>query len=210
MLLVPFTGFTTDDFAGFALPGFDERMAFVKAGPRVRLEALGQALTPFLTELTGHPMYPITAKHMRRKVNPPKDTWVAWSANKRGYKMLPHFQVGLWHTHAFIQAGVIYEAAAKPAFGMRLLESGERLIASLPAGYRWLEDSTQPEGLLNSAITADDIARIGTRLMARKEADCMIGLTVPAAEAVRLGAGFAELAREVMETLLPIYRLGEA
>lgn len=207
--MVPFTGFTADDFAGFGLPGFDERMAFVKAGPRVRLEALGQALVPHLTELTGQPMYPITAKHMRRKVNPPKDTWVAWSANKRGYKMLPHFQVGLWHTHAFIQAGVIYEAPAKPAVGMRLLEAGERLVGSLPAGYRWLEDSTQPEGILNSAMTADDIARIGTRLMTRKDADCMVGLSVPAAEAVRLGAGFADLAREVMERLLPIYRLGE-
>lgn len=208
-MLVPFTGFTAEDFAGFTLPGFEERMAFVKAGPRVQLEALGQELAPFLTELTGQPVYPMTAKHMRRKVNPPKDTWVAWSPNKRGYKMLPHFQVGLWHTHAFIQAGVIYEAPAKPAFGMRLLESGERLAASLPDGYRWLEDSTQPEGILNSRVTADDIARIGTRLMNRKDADCMVGLSVPAAEAVRLGAGFADLAREVMGRLLPIYRLGE-
>lgn len=207
--MVPFGGFTADDFAGFGLPGFEERMAFIKNDLRPKLEALGQDLAPYLTGLTGTPMYPITAKHMRRKVNPPHDTWVAWSANKRGYKMLPHFQVGLWHTHAFIQAGVIYEAAARPTFGIRLLESGDRLVASLPAGFRWLEDFLRPDGIANSEMTADDVVRIATRLMTRKDADCMVGLSVPAAEAVRLGAGFADLAREVMGSLLPIYRLGE-
>ena len=35
------------------------------------------------------------AKHARRSVNPPIDTWVAFAPNKRGYKMLPHFQIGL-------------------------------------------------------------------------------------------------------------------
>ncbi|MDF2629595.1 MAG: hypothetical protein K0R39_3426 [Symbiobacteriaceae bacterium] len=206
--MTAFTGFTADDFAGLRLPGFAERMAFIKDGLRPKLEALGQELAPFLTELTGQPIYPITAKHMRRKVNPPDDTWVAWSANKRGYKMLPHFQVGLWHTHAFIQAGVIYEASAKAAFGARLLESGQALAASLPAGYRWLEDYVRPDGIGNGQMTAHDFARIATRLMTRKEADCMVGLSVPAAEAAGLGAGFAGLAREVMERLLPVYRLG--
>ena len=36
--------------------------------------------------------YPHVAKHARRSVNPPKDTWVAFATSKRGYKMLPHFK----------------------------------------------------------------------------------------------------------------------
>ncbi|HWI64036.1 MAG TPA: DUF1054 family protein [Symbiobacteriaceae bacterium] len=202
-----FPGFTADDFAGFRLPSLDERMAFIKSGPRPKLEALGADLTPFLTELTGQPVYPITAKHLRRKVNPPDDTWVAWSANKRGYKMLPHFQVGLWHTHAFIQAGLIYEAEARAAFATNLLKHGRAIQSALPPHFRWLEDYTRPEGIPNREMTAADFHRIAERLTTKKEADCMAGLSVPADEAVRLGAGFADLTRTVMTQLLPIYNL---
>jgi len=204
-----FPGFTDADFAGFLLPGLEERMAFIRDGLRPKLEALGQDLAPALAELTGQPLYPMTAKHLRRKVNPPNDTWVAWSANKRGYKMLPHFQVGLWHTHAFIQAGVIYEAPAKAAFGHRLPAEFPRLMATIPAEYRWLEDSTQPTGIPHSEMTEADFRRIAERLRTRKEADCMVGLSVPAAEAVRLGVCFADLAREVMTRVLPIYQMAQ-
>ena len=35
------------------------------------------------------------AKHMRRTVNPPDDTWVAFAADKRGYKKHCHFKVAI-------------------------------------------------------------------------------------------------------------------
>ena len=53
------------------------------------------------------------AKHARRTVNPPKDSWVAFAPYKRGYKSLPHFQIGLWRTHLFIVLVIIYEALKK-------------------------------------------------------------------------------------------------
>ena len=60
-----------------------------------------------------------------RTVNPPNDTWVAFAANKRGYKMMPHFQIGLWETHLFVWFAVIYEAPNKAEFGKRLEEKAE-------------------------------------------------------------------------------------
>lgn len=205
-----FQGFTCQDFDGFALPGLDDRMAFIKAGPRPKLEALGADLAPALTELAGHPMYPITAKHARRTVNPPNDTWVAWSASRRGYKMLPHFQVGLWHTHAFIQAGVIYEAQGRDQFAANLLANWPALRDGLPAHFRWLEDYTRPQGIRQAEMTEADIRRIMERLQTKREADCMVGLSVDRDEVVRLGPGFGALVLGVMRTLAPVYRLAQA
>jgi uncharacterized protein YktB (UPF0637 family) len=210
MQMNQFTGFTALDFEGFALPALEERMAFIKAGPRPKLEALGQDLAPRLSALTGQPMYPITAKHLRRTVNPPNDTWVAWSASKSGYKMLPHYQVGMWETHAFIQAGVIYEAASRPLFAENLLANMDALQAALPPRFRWLEDSTQPTGILNADMTEADFRRMAEKLKTKKESDCMVGLAVDAAEAVRLGPAFADLAWGVMQQLLPIFDLARA
>lgn len=205
-----FAGFTDQDFDAFQIPTLEGRMAAIVESVRPKLEAIGADLAPALAQLTGQTLYPITAKHLRRKVNPPKDTWVAWSANKRGYKMLPHFQVGLWHTHAFIQAGVIYEAPGKPQFAENLLANRTAIISALPPQFRWLADSTAPDGILHADLTAADLDRIAGRLATRKDADCMVGLSVNRAEAVRLGAAFADLALNVFQSLLPIYHLARA
>jgi len=208
--LASFTGFTDADFQTFALDSFEERMEAIKSVVRPKLEAIGQELAPTLSALTGHPMYPITAKHMRRKVNPPSDTWVAWSASKRGYKMLPHFQLGLWRTHLFIQAGVIYEARGRAQFADLLLDNRAVLQAAIPGHYRWMEDYTQPDGIKHSEMSQADFERIAHRLRTRKEADCMVGLSIDQAEVVAAGASLVETARAVVQTILPIYVLASS
>src|SRR5699024_11327687 len=59
--------------------------------------------------MVGSDMHLHIAKHARRTVNPPNDTWMAIAGNKRGYKKHPHFQVGLWDDHLFIWLAYIYE-----------------------------------------------------------------------------------------------------
>lgn len=205
-----FTGFTDQDFDVFAIPTLEGRMDGIKEIVRPKLEALGRDLAGELAAMAGHPLYPITAKHMRRKVNPPSDTWVAWSGNKRGYKMLPHFQVGLWHSHAFIQTGVIYEAQGRAEFARALLDRLPAIREAIPGHYRWLEDYTRPEGIRHREMTDADFRRIADRLVNRREADCMVGLSLHRAEAVRAGAAFADTALAVMRQLLPVYRLATA
>ncbi|MDN8837100.1 DUF1054 family protein, partial [Staphylococcus aureus] len=39
--------------------------------------------------------------------------WVAFATNKRGYKMQPHFQIGLFENQLFIMYGVMHEAKDK-------------------------------------------------------------------------------------------------
>lgn len=88
-------------------------MEGIKELIRPKLETLGQHFAPSLSLATGEEMFYHVAKHARRTVNPPKDTWVAWAGDKRGYKKHPHFQVGLWGTHLFVWYAVIYESPFK-------------------------------------------------------------------------------------------------
>jgi uncharacterized protein YktB (UPF0637 family) len=199
-----FPSFTAADFDAFLVPGLDERMAAIKSGPRPKLEELGRLMVPELGRLTGHAFHPHIARHQRRKINPPTDTWIAWSTNPRGYKMAPHFQVGLWESHLFIQAGVIYEAAERSRFAERLLAGAPQL----PGHYRWLEDYMIPQGIRQDAMTPADWARIADRLAHRKHADAMVGIDMPRAEAATLsGDELVHLVLATLETLVPVWRM---
>ena len=91
--------FTEEDFSTFTIEGLDARMERLKDTVRPKLKALGEHFAPTLSALTGDEMFLHVAKHARSSVNPPDDSWVAFANNKRGYKKLPHFQIGLWETH---------------------------------------------------------------------------------------------------------------
>ena len=61
---------------------------------RPKLKGIGETIAPYLSRLTGDEMYIHVAKHARRTVNPPDETWVAWSPQKRGYKSQPRLSGG--------------------------------------------------------------------------------------------------------------------
>lgn len=200
--------FTAADFAALEIEGLGPRMAAIKEQVRPKLVGLGQLLAPFLSEQTGIPIYPRVALHARRTVNPPDHTWIAWGSNPRGYKMVPHFQVGLWPTHLFIQAGVLYQAHGRGAFGRTLLDNLAHVRYEIPPHYRWLEDYTQAEGIRHSQITDADFARIAHRLQHHKEADCVVGESIPRAQVLSMTPdALFEHCRQSMQTLLPIWQL---
>lgn len=78
--------FTEEDFNTFTIEGLDARMEVLKETVRPKLTALGEHFAPTLSALTGDEMFPHVAKHARRSVNPPADSWVAFANSKRGYK----------------------------------------------------------------------------------------------------------------------------
>ncbi|MEI0738277.1 DUF1054 family protein [Paenibacillus sp. JTLBN-2024] len=86
---MPFEGFHSKDFEVFNVPGLEPRMEALIANVRPKLEELGREMAPFLSALCGEEMFPHVAKHARRTINPPNDTWVAWAASKEGIKRCP-------------------------------------------------------------------------------------------------------------------------
>ena len=90
-----FSGFTEEDFAVFELEEFGERMPSLRALIKPKLMQLGTVLPQALSESVGETLYPHVAQHLRRTVNPPVETWVAFARTKRAYKPSVHLRVGI-------------------------------------------------------------------------------------------------------------------
>jgi uncharacterized protein YktB (UPF0637 family) len=101
-----FSGFSKADFDVFLIPEFHARMSALRTMVRPKLAMLGEDLAPRLADVTGHAMYPHTASHARRRVNPPDDTWVAFSRSERGYKRYAHFEVGIFLDGVFVRFSI--------------------------------------------------------------------------------------------------------
>ncbi len=105
--------FKPKDFKAFNVEGLDARMEALNEYIRPQLHELGEYFSDFFTSQTGETFYPHVAKHARRSVNPPKDTWVAFVRSKRDYKMLRNFQFGMFEDQLFIMFGIMQKAKDK-------------------------------------------------------------------------------------------------
>jgi uncharacterized protein YktB (UPF0637 family) len=169
---------------------------------------MGAEMAPFFGELCGVEMFPHVAKHARRKVNPPNDTWVAWASNRRGYKALPHFQFGMWGTHVFVQFAVIYESGNKAVFAAGLERELAAVRATVPDDYVWSMDHMKPDGTRHAEMTDADFAAMIEKLRYVKASEVTCGVHIDREDPVlRDGAALAAYIREVYTTLLPLYRL---
>src|SRR5690625_444201 len=88
-----------------------------------KFREIGTRLTDDLSSMIGSEMYLHIARHARRTVNPPNDTWLAIAGNKRGYKKHPHFQIGLWDDRVFIWLAFIYELPGKAEIAGTFLQN---------------------------------------------------------------------------------------
>lgn len=203
-----FNGFTNEDFDVFKIEGFEQRMEALKTNIRPKLEALGHTFAPTLTILSGDEMFPHVARHARRTVNPPKDTWVAFSNNARGYKMLPHFQIGLWETHIFIWFAVIYEANNKVRFGNSLENNLDKIHKEIDGTFVWSQDHTRPDAFMHKTLSKNDLKTMFQRLQTVKKAEILCGYHIPREEAVTMSPeGFIEKTESIFEQLAMLYKL---
>lgn len=205
---MPFEGFHSKDFEVFNVLGLEPRMEALIANVRPKLEELGREMAPFLSALCGEEMFPHVAKHARRTINPPNDTWVAWAASKRGYKALPHFQVGMFESHLFIIFAVIYESPNKVTFAKHLEKNRSQVIQSLPAHFYWSMDHMDPGFIPHADMGHKAFSEMADRLEKVKKAEVLCGLRIPKGEAVlENGPELVSVIQSTFETLLPLYKM---
>lgn len=203
-----FPGFTDQDFQVFSIDGLDERMMALKTLVRPKLELLGKTFAPDLSTLTGDEMFEHVAKHARRTKNPPSDTWVAFSNSKRGYKMLPHFQIGLWGTHLFIWYAVIYEAPKKKEIGQKLEQHLATIQKQIPSHFVWSGDHMKPDATKMETIGTEGLQQLIIRLQTVKKAEVLCGRHIPRAEVIKMnGEDLINLIHETFVHLMPLYHL---
>lgn len=199
--------FKEEDFSIFLIEGVTERMAAIKETIQPKFQVIGQDLVKSLTDEALQDMYLHIAKHARRKVNPPQDTWLAICDNKRGYKQHPHFQVGLFDDHLFIWLAYIYEMPNKEKIATTLLNQLDQLESIIPQDYVISQNHLQKQ-----AFPKDDINLETTLIRFRdiKKSDLLIGKQIPATSPILKDSD--ALMNEIRNTcsqLLPIYKLSK-
>lgn len=202
-----FTGFTDQDFDALTVPGLEPRMEAIITNIRPKLEALGGNISPFLSALCGEEMHPHVARHARRKVNPPKDTWIAWATSKRGYKALPHFEVGMFSTHLFIIFAVIYESPNKAAFSRHLEKHTRQIMKDVPGSFYWSMDHMAPEGELHQDLNSAALKEMANKLKTVKKAEIMCGLRIDRDDPLLAdGERLIRVIENTFSSLLPLYK----
>lgn len=192
------------DFNVFQVEGLEERMEALTSIVRPKFHALGEYFSSYFSAKTGDEFFAHVAKHARRTVNPPKDSWVAFAPNKRGYKSLPHFQVGLWNSHLFIVVAVIYEAPNKVEMAERLLQQQE-LITSLDASFVLSGDHMSPNTI---KLNTENTETLLTRLRDVKKGEFLVGRHLTPEQAASMShEEFMAFAEKTFEQLLPIYNV---
>ena len=203
-----FNGFSNEDFDLFLINGLDARMEKLISTLRPKLQILGDHFAPSLSLLTGDEMFPHVAKHARRTINPPKDTWVAFANNKRGYKMLPHFQIGLWQTHLFVWFAIIYESPSKVEYGKRFENNIEKIYNTIPSNFVWSGDHMKPDATPMNEMGKDDLLQLFQRMQNIKKAEILCGINIPRDQVVKMsGEQLLHRIQETFNTLVPLYTI---
>lgn len=196
---------TTEDFHVFRINGLDERMGALTQIVRPKFQTLGEVFSAYFSANTGEEFFPHIAKHARRTVNPPKDSWVAFAPYKRGYKSLPHFQIGLWESHLFIVLAIIYEAPQKREMAERLL-AHQDAFDQLSEDFVISGDHMSPSAVPLREARDEQLKQLLERLRDVKKGEFLVGRHILAEEAIKLSSDeFMQLAEETFDNLLPIY-----
>lgn len=200
-----FEGFHASDFEIFTIDGLEERMDAIQQRIQPKFHLIGQELAHHLAAQLGNEMHLHIAKHARRTVNPPKDTWLAIAANKRGYKQHPHFQVGLFDDHVFIWLAYIYEMPNKTEIAKKFLENMNMIQSALSHDGVVSLDHTKKESL---ALHKVDLQSSLERFRDVKKAEFLIGKHFASDDPLLTnGASFMKVVEDTFDALLPIYKL---
>jgi uncharacterized protein YktB (UPF0637 family) len=208
VIKMAFPTFTNEDFHVFAIDGLTSRMEALQREIQPKFTTIGESVSEFLSTKLGDTTYTHIARHARRTVHPPEETWVAWSTNKRGYKAHPHFQLGLRDTYLFAWFALIYECEQKKSFAEHFLQNIEKYTNQISKDFYVSVDHTTPDVTSVASLDQDGWESIMTRLSKVKKAEFLCGMLIPRKEAIDLsGAILQQRIESSFDQLLPLYHL---
>lgn len=200
-----FNGFEKSDFDTFKIEGLHERMTAIRKQIQPKFQIIGDELVDYLSAKLGNEMFIHIAQHARRTVNPPDDTWMAFSLNNRGYKMLPHFQVGLWDDRLFVWLAYIYELPKKTEIAKKFIHHKEDLTKLIPKNY---DISLNHMKKSNETMKEVDFDRVLERFSKVKSAELLIGKQFSLEDSIlKDGDSFINEIKLIYDVLIPIYQL---
>lgn len=189
--------FRKESFEIFDIEGLEMRMQGVRAEIQPIFMDIGEQLKERVNQsFPEQEFYLHIAQHRRRTSNAPENTWSAIGTQKRGYKMEPHFQLGIWKDYVFIYLSVIDQPKGQAIYAQKMSSK-----IALPKDFVLSKDHTKPEFYENNHFE-----EFVTRLKNVKKSELEIGRVW---QAERFdGQQDDVILQEMLETiddLLPIY-----
>ena len=123
-------GFRARDFEVFAVADFSARMELIFQHVRPRLVKVGNELAPELSRKLHLEFFPHVAKHARRTVNPPAETWAAFGPSPKGYKRYAYLALCISAAGLNTRAVVKTEADHRPEMGAKIRAKASELAKS--------------------------------------------------------------------------------
>jgi uncharacterized protein YktB (UPF0637 family) len=205
------SAFGSADFKVFDVKGFQARMEQIKTRVRPKLDAFGHALSPGIQRATGEETFAHVAKHARRTVNPPNDTWVAFGPDVRGYKKHNHFKLAVSRNCVRFLFEVGPEHADKKRWAAAWKKNAPKLAPVLGRvkGLAWFknEHDETPAAELSDLAPAE-LAALADDALRRRDGQVVFGRAVPAMDAAQwTDAEYRAAALETFRALAPLYRL---
>jgi uncharacterized protein YktB (UPF0637 family) len=208
---MPFTSFVEKDFEVFDIESFANRMAEIKSRITPKLKELGKELAETLSSKYSTILYPHVAMHMRRSVNPPEETWIAFSCSPRAYKPFIHLRI------AIQSAGIRYLcfledfADDKPQFASALESNADKLekwFHSTPDLITFDIKNAEYMPANGKNISKEQIITFSKRLSNVKGQHASFGFLQGKNEVLEMTPDqFKNYALALLEDLIPLYHL---
>ncbi|RRK10760.1 DUF1054 family protein [Lactiplantibacillus garii] len=194
--------FVRSDFATFDDPTLAGRMHLIKTVLDPKFEALAPKIIATLQPQNGQPFYGHVAKHQRRFKNPPVDTWIAFSQNKRSYKAWPHFELGFWPDRLFMYFDILDECKPSVQGKLTAVELAT-LLEALPADYVLTANHGAPT---TSPLNQENVAATVQKFNQYKHTELVVGRSLFKADPLfDQPAALEAYILETFTTLMPLY-----
>jgi uncharacterized protein YktB (UPF0637 family) len=203
--------FVAGDFKVFDVTGFKPRMTEIRARIRPKLAAFGGSLVPAVSRSVGGGVFAHVARHARRTVNPPDDTWVAFGPDARGYKKHGHFKIAISRNGVRFLFEIGPEHAEKRRWSAAWKRSASKVgpVLRRVKDLAWFknEHDDEPSALL-ADLTPDQLGELADELTRARDGQFVVGRAVPTEEAAGwTEAQYRSAALETFRALAPLYRL---
>ena len=197
-------GFTRGDFDVFKVEGFNQRMEQIYAHVRPKLIRLGDELAPEIARKLHMEFFPHVAKHARRTVNPPPETWAAFGPSPRGYKRYGYLALCISSAGIHARAVVKSEADKRPEMARLLGTKAQELTKSFKGTPIARYEKWDFTGIPQAGPAGDELWDDLARSLGKKTGGIDLGFGWRAGDAVRLDR--AELL-DAFRELEPLYRI---
>lgn len=196
--------FTEKSFEVFEIEGLEPRMAAIRQEIQPIFQQLDEAFQQVLEPLVDEKLFIHIAQHRRRSVYPPENTWSALSRQKRGYKMEPHFQLGIWPEYVFMWLSCIDQPKDEKLIAQQCLDNPAYFV-QLSKDFILSGDHTK---LQTEELSPENLEKMLIRFRDVKKGEFQIGRIIKKEDPLWKNP---EAAKQYMidtyQQLAPLYKL---